>query len=134
MPVRTRLAVYDRRKQRPTIRVETCRQSPTFRRPGPIRLWRAGAVEAIKADPVGAIHDLKSRLGGTELVRDIVWLAGPRGHLIVQLFAELRETALRQADIGDALTDCCLAIPLQFDTRQSELLQEAARFRPGSRA
>ena len=50
-----------------------------------------------------------------------------RPDLIIQLFAELRETALGQAGIGDALNDCCLAVPLQFDTRQTESLQEAAR-------
>jgi Hsp70 protein len=120
---RTKLAVYDRRKRRPTIRVEmpTLAYVPPS---GPIRVGDAATL-AIKADPVGAIHDLKSRLGGTDLVRN-----RRRCHptdLIVQLFATLRETALEQPDISDALTDCCLAIPLQFDTRQSESLQEVAR-------
>ncbi len=76
---------------------------------GPIRVGDA-AVEAIKADPVGAIHDLKSRVGGTDLVRNRRRCRP--ADLIVQLFAELRETALGQADIGDALDDCCLAVPL----------------------
>lgn len=120
---RTRLAVYDRRKRRPTIRVDmpTLSYVPGS---GPICVGDA-AAEAIKADPVGAIHDLKARLGGTELVRHRRRYRP--ADLIVQLFAELRETVLRQPDVGDALTECCLAIPLEFDTRRSESLQEAAR-------
>ena len=120
---RTRLAVYDRRKRRPTIRVDI----PTLAYVPKSGLILIGepAVEAIASDPLGAILDLKSRVGGADLMRNRHRVRPL--DLAVQLFTELREAALRQTDIGDALTDCCLAIPLQFDTRQSESLQDAAR-------
>ena len=118
-----RLAVYDRRRRQPIVRVDM----PTLAhvpKEGPIQVGEA-AVGAIQADPLGAIHDLKSRVGGSDFLRNRRRCRPI--DLFVQLFTRLREAALGQADIGDVLIDCCLAIPLQFDTRQSASLQEAAQ-------
>lgn len=121
--VRSRLAVYDRRRRRPVVSADL----PTLAyvpRSGPILVGEP-AAEAIQADPPGAIRDLKSRVGGTDFMRNRR-RCQPED-LTAQLLSELRERALREPDIGDPLTDCCLAIPLQFDTRQTESLREAAR-------
>src|SRR5579863_1115409 len=98
---RTRLAGYDPRKRRPTVRVDI----PTLAyvpKEGPILVGKA-ASGAIAADPLGAIHDLKARVGGADFVRNRRRV-GP-ADLLAQLFTELREAALRQPDIGDELTD-----------------------------
>ena len=119
---RARLAVYDRAGRRPVVVADV----PTLAyvpRSGPI-LVGASALGPIEADPLGAVRDLKARLGGPDLVRNRRRCRPDE--LIARLLAEIRTAALARPGLGDPLTDCCLAIPLEFDSRQAEALRLAA--------
>ena len=121
--LRTKLAVYDRRKRQTVVRADV----PTL-----VYVPRSGSIlvgepaqKAIADDPTGMIDDLKKRMGGDVFLRSR--RACKPVELISLLFGEARGIALEQQHALDPLTDCILTIPLHLDLRHGELMCEAAR-------
>lgn len=119
---RTKLAMYDRRRQ--SVVVAVCIPTLIYvPRSGPILAGEA-AREAIKSDPSGSIDDLKSRLLNGACLRNR--RQSQPAELVSLLFTELRNHALEQVVKGDRLTACKVLVPLRFAMQQTELLKHAA--------
>ena len=118
----TKLAIFDRRLGGPVICV--CIPSVAYvPRYGQIIVGQA-AKDAIQADPLGAIDDLKSRLNRKEFTRNRRRVCPQE--LASLIICELRQSALGMREMTDPLTECTITIPLNLDLGQAEQLRTAA--------
>ncbi len=120
---RTQLAQYSRSRRQVVVYAEV--PTVAYIPPSAPILVCDRAIEAIAADPVGGIDDLKARFDGDDYVRNRRLVAP--SELLSLVLSEARRLTLERDGCDDPLTHCVLTVPAYFNTRQRDLLQNAAR-------